>query len=53
MQYQIFWNFLSQFRMHFDFSIISQALITSKKDKSTFFGDFYVKVEEMLFSNVA
>jgi len=54
MQYQIFCKFLIHFCMHFDFSPIFQALKTPAQNaKSTFFGDFYVKEEEMLFSNVA
>jgi len=39
--------------MHIDFSLIFQALKTPQNAESTFFGDFYVKEEEMLFSNVA
>jgi len=53
MQHQIFWNFLSHFSMHFDFSFIFQALKTPQNGKSAFFGDFHAKEEEMLFSNVA
>jgi len=39
--------------MHFDFSLIFQALKTLRNAKNTFLDDFYVKEEEeMLFSNM-
>jgi len=49
-------NFLtvfSHFCVHFDFSLIFQALKTPQNTKPTFFGDLYVNEDEMLFLNVA